>query len=105
MKKLICILVSIFLLIPMCVGCAQDGYTDDSTKDVTDTPEVTTEDMTDTSGVATEDVTEPDVTEPDVTEPDVTEPDVSTQLPSFYNIEYVESFETFDAFVERLCAL
>ncbi len=106
MKKLICILVSIFLLIPMCVGCAQDGYTDDSTKDVTDTPEVTTEDMTDTPEVTTEDMTDTSgVATEDVTEPDVTEPDVSTQLPSFYNIEDVESFETFDAFVERLCAL
>ena len=105
MKKLICILVSIFLLIPMCVGCAQDGYTDDSTKDVTDTPEVTTEDMTDTSGVATEDVTEPDVTEPDVTEPDVTEPDVSVQLPPCYNVEWPESFESLGKFMDRLHAL
>ena len=110
MKKLICILVSIFLLIPMCVGCAQDGYTDDSTKDVTDTSEVATEDMTDTSEVATEDVTEPDVTEPDVTEPDVTEPDVtepdvSIQLPPCYNVEGTESFESLGKFMDRLHAL
>ena len=83
MKKLICILVSIFLLIPMCVGCAQDGYTDDSTKDVTDT-----------SGVATE----------DVTEPDVTEPDVSIQLPQCYNVD-TESFESLGKFMDRLHAL